>query len=380
MYWYINQTNSGINQQTNNDTHQSKDAPEKTRNETLSCVAAMPLNQRIGQKIMAAGYSSQIEATTPSFATSYIGGVIIMDDTSAGQIAAFRDAMPIPPLVATDQEGGPVQRYKSEGDLPSAEQIAKDTSLNDAYQIYLTDNQYLKQQGITTNFAPVVDVISRSPNPLPGRIYSSDPEIVSKYAAANIKAANDAGITPVIKHFPGIGSATGNTDYTSAVTDPFSALETRDLAPYKTLAALHPDIMVGNMIVPGLTDEQPAIWSRSAVDLLRSLGYENAVIYSDSLTAAAIPGTIADATVKTWQAGVDIAVIVQTDTDTKHLDSFFKTIIQRAAEAVQSGELSEDTLNQSVLRILSRKQVDPCEITISKNTPHSGGRDEEYQH
>lgn len=356
-------------------TNDSPTSPSSVRSEDradekekkIACIAAMPLRTRIGQKIMAAGYSSYLQDETAHFAAASIGGVILMDEASAEQISAFRSAMPLAPLIAVDQEGGTVQRYKSHGILPGAEAVAEQLSPEDAYQSYLADSQRLHSSGITVNFAPVVDIASRTPTPLPGRMYANSAETVTKYAAAHVTAAQTAGITPVIKHFPGLGSATGNTDFTTATTTPLSSLELFDLLPYKELAALHPDAMIGNMIVPDLTDGQPAIWSRRAVTLLRSLGYQDAVIYSDSLTASAIPGSLEEAATKAWLAGVDVAVIVQSDYDTAHFATFFTSLIESGVHATESGDLSEDAINQSILRIFSRKKLDPCALVASSS-------------
>lgn len=330
--------------------------------EELACVAAMPLETRIGQKLMAAGYAAWLQRDTAAFSSVTIGGIIIMDEVPAESITALRQAMTIPPIIAVDQEGGSVQRYKSAGYLPGAAEMASQSSVDTAYQYYLKDSQRLKKYGITTNFAPVVDVMSRTPSPLPGRMYSSDPAIVADYAAANIKAAKAAGITPVIKHFPGLGSASGNTDLTSATTDSLAALESRDLVLYRQLAALRPDVMVGNMIVPGLTDGQPAIWSHKATTLLRDIGYQDAVVYSDSLTAEAVPGNMREAVLKAWLAGIDVALIVQDSHDIPDLAGYLQDIIGYASAAVRSGELGSETLDQSVLRILHRKQINPCQL------------------
>jgi len=334
----------------------------KPKPDPLTCVAKLPVTERIGQKLMAAGYVSQLADETSIFANASLGGIIMMNEVPSDQIAAFREAMPLTPFIAVDQEGGTVQRYKNAGILPGATQMVANGSANAAYQQYLTDNQYLKTSGITTNFAPVVDVISREPVPLPGRMYSTDPSIVTDYTTANIKAAQAAGITPVIKHFPGLGSATGNTDFTAATTDPLETLMSRDLVPYKNLASLHPDVMVGNMVVPDLTNGQPAVWSKKAIDLLRSLGYKDAVVYTDSLTANAIPGALDDAVIKTWQAGTDVALIVQDSTDTANLAGYLQTIAAKAEAAIKSKEIDTNTFDASVLRILTRKHIDPCAL------------------
>lgn len=330
----------------------------------LACIDALPSRIKIGQKIMVAVYSNQLSNEIPVIANASTGGVIVMDMVTASQIDNFRTNMAITPIIAVDQEGGTVQRYTSNGYLPGADEMANNFSADQAYNRYLGDNKYLKSIGITTNFAPVVDVISGSFNPLPGRLYSANPDTVVEYASAAIRAAKDAGITPVIKHFPGLGSATGNTDYVSATTDPISALQTRDLIPYRQLAQQSPDVMIANAIVPGLTAGRPAVWSPEAISLLRDMGYQKAVVYTDSLTAQAVPGTLADAAIKAWQAGVDIALIVQTREQTPQLGSYLEEIIENASKALESGALNQEELSASIARIFDRKGVDACEVEI----------------
>lgn len=345
-------------------TTQPPSSPSKPTQDELACVNALPTDVKIGQKLMAAGYSAQFATETPVFEASDIGGVIIMDQIPASQLGVFRSAQSIMPFIATDQEGGSVQRYTEEGVVPGATDMANDFSPTQAYDQYFKDDQYLKSIGITTNFAPIVDILSTSPSPLPGRIYSTNTTDVINYASAAIKASTAVGITPVIKHFPGLGSASGNTDFGSATTDSLATLQTRDLIPYTKLAGLHPDVMVSNAIVPGLTDDQPASLSAAAVALLRSKGYQQAVIYSDSLTAKGVPGLLQDAVVQAWQAGIDVALIVQTDIQTPSLDSYIQSIITRATAALQSGELNNADFSASVARIFARKGIDACQLKI----------------
>jgi hypothetical protein len=120
--------------------------------------------------------------------------------------------------------------------------------------------------------------------------------------------------------------------------------------------------MVSNAAVPGLTNGQPAIWSADALALLRSYGYDNAVVYTDSLTAKAIPGALDQAALKAWQAGVDVAVIVQTKQQLNEINSDVATIITNATSALQSGKLNKESVTHSVERILARKGINPCSI------------------
>lgn len=344
-------------------SNQSSQNPAPTVNQTaLLCTEKLSDDVLLGQKLMIAVYSAQLNNEQPLIAQYQLGGVILMDETDESAIASLSAGMAIKPTIATDQEGGTVQRFTSEGRLPGAQDVASSMTASQAYSLYLTDSKYLRDLGLTTNFAPVVDVISRTPQALPGRMYSASPNSVSSYAGQYILAQKDAGLHPVIKHFPGLGSATGNTDDGPATTDPLSALKTRDLLPYQALASLGPDVMISNAIVPELTDGQPAVWSPDAVKLLRSYGYENAVVYSDSLTAKAIPGTLQDAALKAWQAGIDVAMIVQTKDQTPDIASYADQIIAQAKTALENNSLERSSVVESVARILARKDIDPCTI------------------
>lgn len=327
------------------------------------CIAALPLETRLAQKIMAAGYAATLTQQAPAFADRALGGVILMDEAGAPAVTAFKNAQKIAPFVATDQEGGTVQRYVSDGRMLGAAQMTQ-LSPDAAYQAYLQDFRFLASQGITTNFAPVVDVSYPGFDPLPGRMYSANPEVVTTYATQAVKASEDAGITPVIKHFPGLGSASGNTDFAPASTADLATLKTKDFLPYQQMRGLVPDVMVNNASVPGLTNGQPASLSRAAItDTLRGqLGYKDAVVYTDSLTAAAIPGLLSDASIKAWQAGADVALFVQPAGDNSILAAYADPIIEAGKKAVAAGTLNEDEVNASVARILDRKGVNACTL------------------
>jgi hypothetical protein len=92
------------------------------------------------------------------------------------------------------------------------------------------------------------------------------------------------------------------------------------------------------------------------------MGYQNSVVYSDSLTAKAIPGTLGDAAVRTWQAGVDVALIVQTHEQTLHIGTDLETIIKTATEAFKTGKLNREDFSASIARIFDRKGIDACQL------------------
>ena len=96
----------------------------------------------------------------------------------------------------------------------------------------------MRALGVTIDFAPVVDVTAAADDTVIGdRSFGSDAATVTDYAGAYARGLRDAGVLPVLKHFPGHGSGSGDTHAGSVVTPPLADLQQSDLAPYRTLAA-----------------------------------------------------------------------------------------------------------------------------------------------
>ena len=215
--------------------------------------------------------------------------------------------------------------------------------------------------GIDIVLAPVVDV-----NPLVGkgpigsRSFGSDPAIVARYAAAYVDGWESAGILPVLKHFPGHGSASGDSHTGRVTTPPLDQLTARDLVPYTMLADRHPGVMVGHLEVPGLTDvdQKPASLSPSAITgLLRGqLGYADALVFTDALGMDAISTrwSVPDAAVLSLIAGADVVLFA--------LLSDTAPVIAAIEAAVGSGALTSSRLDQAVGHVLAQKRIDPCTL------------------
>jgi beta-N-acetylhexosaminidase len=298
-----------------------------------------------------------------------LGGIILMAPVpSAAVTHTLTEAQQIDPLVATDQEGGIVERYKNGGTLPAANWVPSHWSFGTAEQKVEESDNYLKSQGVNMNLAPLTDVAPLDGSSVLGsRIFSTDPAIVTAYGRAYVQAGLRTGVLPTLKHFPGLGSATGNTDFGPATVPSLSQLQVKDLVPYHDLRGTEAAVMVGNQIVPGLTNGLPASLSRSAVTgLLRDqLGYKNNVVITDSLSAAAITRnhSIAEAAVLAWEAGNDIALTVTYDSGLT-AEQQVAQIIQKAEAAVKAGQLSISEINTSVARLfaLPVRHVDACSL------------------
>ena len=136
------------------------------------------------------------------------------------------------------------------------------------YNIALQRGQAMRKLGITIDFAPVVDVTDAPDDTVIGdRSFGADPTAVTEYAGAYARGLRDAGLLPVLKHFPGHGHGSGDSHTGGVVTPPLADLQNNDLIPYRTLTAQAPvAVMVGHMQVPGLTGSDPASLSPAAYD------------------------------------------------------------------------------------------------------------------
>jgi len=223
----------------------------------------------------------------------------------------------------------------------------------------------MAELGLNMDLAPVADVSDQADDTVIGdRAFSDDPAVVAEYAGAYADGLRSAGIIPVLKHFPGIGSASGNTDFEPATSPPLSELQQRDLLPYETLLEDEPvAVMMGTAVVPDLTDGEPAGLSPAAVDLLRTQFGFDGVVMTDSLSGAAVESlySLPEAAELALVAGVDMVL----------WDSAgeIQDIVDRLTQAVDEGRLSEQRVNESFARVLALKQIDACALAEDRGLP-----------
>ena len=220
--------------------------------------------------------------------------------------------------------------------------------------------QAMRSLGITIDFAPVVDVTTESDDEVIGdRSFGSDPAQVVEFAGAYAQGLRDAGVLPVLKHFPGHGHASGDSHQGGVVTPPLADLQANDLVPYRTLTTQAPvAVMVGHMQVPGLTGSDPASLSPAAYGLLRSGGYGGpafgGLVFTDDLSSMGAINQrygVADAVLRALQAGADVALWVTTDE--------VPAVLDRLEKALAAGELTQPRVDDSVLRVAGSKGPNP---------------------
>ena len=266
-------------------------------------------------------------------------------------------------MVTIDEEGGRVSRVADIlGPDPSARETAQTMTVEQTYQMALERGRGLKDLGITVNYAPDVDVSSQPDDSVIGdRSYSDDPQTVVAYAGAYAQGMRDAGIFPVIKHFPGHGSASGDSHRGEVTTPPLQDLIASDLIPFRELSGTGVGVMMGHLEVPGLTEPgTPASISPAAVALLRDgVGYGAAPftgpVFTDDLSgmqAITDRYDIADAVQAALVAGVDQALWLTTDDVPRVLDHL--------EQAVASGELPQARVDQAVVTVATAKGAVTC--------------------
>lgn len=196
-------------------------------------------------------------------------------------------------LAAVDQEGGLVQRLTGTGfaRIPSAAKQAK-LPLDELETSARSWGRALGKADIGLNLAPVADVVpaskvkSNAPIGKLGRGYGSDPEAVTARTQAVITGLADEGVAAAVKHFPGLGEVTGNTDNASRVVDRVTKADSASLAPFKSAGEGDVGaVMVSSATYTRIDASHQAVFSAKVIGLLRQWGYQGVVI-SDDLGAA----------------------------------------------------------------------------------------------
>jgi beta-N-acetylhexosaminidase len=290
---------------------------------------------------------------------SGIGGVILLgtDGTAALGVELHRLLSLAPvgrvPLVMVDEEGGSVQRLVSVlGEVPSAREMGSTMTPTAIETLARRLGIKLRQLGVTMDLAPVLDLDGApGPNATDADGTRSFSPIASTASADGIAFARgllSAGVVPVLKHFPGLGGATGNTDLGPAATKAYRGVGTPGVLPFSAaIRAGAPAVMVANATVPGLTT-RPASLSRAVITgLLRGkLGFSGLVL-TDSLSVPSITAAgynLPEAAVAALRAGADEVLFNATPANVAPDNA---AIVAAMLRAVARNELSRARLIQA---------------------------------
>lgn len=319
-------------------------------------LSEMSLEEQVGQMFFAT------DTSDPELAAEHhVGGVLLGEQNTEGLdkndviavVSSFQGASDLPLFIGVNEEGGSVntlsgyaalrpkpflspQELMTTGGLGLVESDAEDKSA------------FLRQFGVNLNFAPLCDVTTKQSALLYDRALGADGDDTARYVETVVRTMKQEQVVPVMKHFPGYGDleARGND---LALTDRRSReeLEVRDFLPFRRgIEAGGEMILMGHTVTTALDRERPASLSSSAHQFLRRQFGFDGVIISQTLDARGLSayGDRETLAVQAVKAGNDML-----------LTPDFETQIPAVVQAVRSGEISRERIQESVLRILKLK-------------------------
>ncbi|HEX3278662.1 MAG TPA: glycoside hydrolase family 3 N-terminal domain-containing protein [Thermoleophilaceae bacterium] len=321
----------------------------------------LPLERKVGQLFLLGFEGNDTSAAIfPRLRRFDLGGIVVARENyvDPGQLATLGGearkvataAGHVPPWVLTAQDGA---EFNSLPGLPPTEAPADLQNAGAATAQATETAATLRGLNVTGVLDPVVDVGSASGSPLGARIYSDEPDEVSGYADAVVRAYRAKRLFSAAKHFPGLGAADQLTEVGPAsVGLGLDALRKRDLLPFRAaIEAGAPAVMVSSGLYPMNNFTRPASLTRSIVTgLLRDeLGFAGVAI-TDDLADPAISTSysVPDAAVMALQAGADMLFVSGSAGDQQ---AAYTAVLR----AVQRGRLSRARLDEAVLRDLHAK-------------------------
>ena len=256
------------------------------------------------------------------------------------------------PLIAIDQEGGPVRRLRPPlfPDIPSAKDIATSTHPGHTIkELAKKTADMLNSMGINMNLAPVLDLcLQAEKNVLKGRCLDSQPETVARLGRIYIKTIQERGIVATAKHFPGIGRVEVDPHLDRPVVDSNQEELSNDLIPF--VHAIKEGVkamMTSHVVFTSVEPSRPATFSKKiAYELLRKeLGFKGLLLSDDlEMKGITVHDSIEQAATEGFAAGHDLLLICN------HQDKV-REAIESLRQAIEHGRISSKRLNESISRI-----------------------------
>ena len=328
--------------------------------------------QRLAEQVVIVPVQENSVGSASAEVVAGVGGVVLFGNsapTNLGQsLRRLRELAPagIAPMVMVDEEGGSVQRMANlVGMLPAARQMGATLNPAQITRIGALLGQRLRALGVNVDLAPVLDADGRpgptDQNPIGSRSFSADPAIARTDGLAFAQGLESSGVLPVIKHFPGLGGATGNSDLGPSSTLPWPSLERSGLLPFAAAAAAGvPALMIANASVPGLTTLPASISPAVITGILRGQLDFRGLVVTDSMSAVALRRSgysVPAASAAAIRAGADMILFNASSTSMPALAQ--QTVLSLVA-AVERGTVDRSRLIDAVTHILTSKNIDLC--------------------
>ncbi|WML41279.1 beta-N-acetylhexosaminidase [Neobacillus sp. OS1-2] len=340
-------------------------------------IQQMTMEEKVGQMLMpdfrtwkgqnVTEMNAEISALVKKY---HLGGVILFRENTvtAAQttklVSAYQDAAEkYGLLISVDQEGGIVTRLQFGTDFPGNMALGASRSEELAEKVGKAIGEELNAVGINMNFGPVLDVNNNPDNPVIGvRSFGEDPELVAKMGNAYIKGLHETGTAATAKHFPGHGdTATDSHLGLPEVPHDIDRLKKVELYPFQQAMDAGIDAVMSAHVTFPKIDSTKAISKKDGTEIAipgtlshkvltglmrEEMGFKG-VIVTDAMNMQAIADHFGpvDAAVRAVKAGTDIVL----------MPVGLESVANGLYDAVNSGDIPEERLDQSVERILTLK-------------------------
>jgi beta-N-acetylhexosaminidase len=330
-------------------------------------LASMTVEEKIGQLIIPATIGMFLSQNSEAFQQArqditrfHVGGYHMLGEVNnlhepAG-VALFinhlQELAKVPLWITADFEGGVGLRYIGATRLPRAMAMGATANPEFAYQAGRITAEEARALGVQVNFYPVVDVNNNARNPIINiRSFGGDPQLVSRMARAYIRGSQEHGVMATAKHFPGHGDTSTDSHLELPVIDVSRArLNAIELPPFRSAIEENVGgVMSAHIALPQVEPHNlPATLSPYMLtDVLRGELSFHGVIFTDAMNMRGIAAHYpeGEAAVRAVKAGADVvlypASVEQAFLGLKH--------------AIESGEIKESRIDESVRRILTAK-------------------------
>ncbi|UKS27614.1 beta-N-acetylhexosaminidase [Paenibacillus sp. HWE-109] len=333
---------------------------------SASVLQSMSVEEKIGQMIIAGidGYTVD-SAARELLAEQHVGGIILYKPNvqNTNQLVQLTNSLKktnasnkLPLWIGVDEEGGRVTRLPDELiKTPTSKEIGSKGSTKFAYNIGHLLGKELNAYGLNMDFAPDLDVNSNPNNPVIGdRSFGSNASIVSSQGIQVMSGLQSQQVVSVVKHFPGHGDTSVDSHIgLPIVQNDLARLRKLELVPFAEAIKHQADaVMVAHILLPKVDPDNPASMSKTIMtDMLRKeMGFQG-LIMTDDMTMGAITTNygLGEAAVKSVLAGANIVMV-------GHEPANVMKVINALREAVRSGRIPVDMIDQSVNQVMKLKQ------------------------
>lgn len=321
-------------------------------------ISRMTVEEKVGQLLYVNCRGNDM---TEAINDYHIGGVLLFGvdfdgktkDEVKADIKAMQATAKIPLIIGTDEEGGTVVRASDNPNLRESAYLSPSETFANGGWSAVEDDAYDKAEfllslGVNVNMAPVCDITSDPDSFMYYRSFSSDAASTSRFVDTVVKASKEKKLGTVLKHFPGYGD-NGDTHYSSATDSRlYSELQNNDFLPFQAgIAAGADSILVSHITVNSIDSENPASLSEPVHEVIRDTLKFDGVVMTDDLDMFAVDALdiYEPLSVVAFKAGNDFLCCGD-------IESEYTALLN----AVQSGEITADRLDESVKRILIWKR------------------------